>query len=456
MPPKRKPSVSSPPSIVVTSPKTPTTAELAARMLDKYTVTTKLDSSPLLAKSKQIEAETPAIEDETIDKDEVRIPDAADDSGTEEASAKQGTAEKKTTALKRKATATDEAVKPAAKKPKPAAVDDTAEPAERKTTALKRKATPTNESVEPAAKKPKAAPTDEVAEPVANKQKATPPKRKATPRKPATAPRKRTKKEDYSLEGDPRPPPPPPLAAAIKRKISALYTFFDTHPARLPDHEAGSHVVSVDELDLLAALMILRVDYQLAYSTVADTSIEDASEMVVARMETGKASVDFNKTCDVERAAKATFAGRSTGLETVNLLEVEIDMLVAKRKQLAEDEMPAVGFRVYDDEGFDGAADHLIVEERPAEGDEHVLGESTNKENRFQEGTIEDVAVGEDGIEEDVTEDVAVNEAIMEQDILDAVADQEESVHEGEQEAVHEQDVDDESEEVSEEISEEE
>jgi hypothetical protein len=82
MPPKRKPSVSSPPSILVTSPKTPTTAELANRMLDRYTVTTELDSSPLLAKSKHIEAEIPAIEEEMLEKNEVHIPDAADDSGT--------------------------------------------------------------------------------------------------------------------------------------------------------------------------------------------------------------------------------------------------------------------------------------------------------------------------------------------------------------------------------------
>jgi hypothetical protein len=419
MPPKRKPSVSSPPSILVTSPKTPTTAELANRMLDRYTVTTKLDSSPLLAKSKHIEAEIPAIEEEMLEKNEVHIPDAADDSGTEEASAKQGTAAKKTTALKRKAT-------------------------------------PTNDSVEPAAKKPKAAPIDETAGPAAKKQKTTLPKRKATPKKkPATAPRKRTKKEEYGPEGDPRPPPPPPLTAAIKRKVSTLHAFFETHPARLPDHEAGSHVVSVDELDLLAALIILRVDYQLADNTVADASIEDADEMIVDGPRDGRVSVDFDKTCELERAAKAKFAGRQTGLETVlgtvNLLEVEIDMLVAKRKRLAEDEMPAAGFRVYGDEGFDGGAAGRIIDQDAAERDDLVLGESTVEEDQPEEGAIGDVAFGEDAIEEDVIEEDAVDEGTIDQDMLDAVADEEESVHEAEQEAVDEQNVDDESEEVSEE-----
>jgi phosphosulfolactate synthase (CoM biosynthesis protein A) len=50
---------------------------------------------------------------------------------------------------------------------------------------------------------------------------------------------------------------------------------------------------------------------------------------------------------------QAKLAGRETGLEEVNILEVEIEMLVAKRKQLVEDEYPDAGFRVYG-EGAEG------------------------------------------------------------------------------------------------------
>ena len=54
---------------------------------------------------------------------------------------------------------------------------------------------------------------------------------------------------------------------------------------------------------------------------------------------------------------QAKLAGRGTGLEDVNLLEVEMEMLVAKRKQLVEDEEPDAGFRVYGGGVEEGAID---------------------------------------------------------------------------------------------------
>jgi hypothetical protein len=372
MPPKRVPwpprAPSPPKSPKNLTPKTPTTAELAAMMLNKHTE----NSSPLVAKSKRVEAETQITEEETVEKNEVLIPDAADDSGTEEASAKQGTAEKKKTALKRKATPIEDTAKPAAKK-----------------------------------------------------QKATLPKRKAAPKKPTTASKKRSKKEEQLLETDPPPPPRlPPLPAALKRKYEAIDVFDETHPVRLLDHKGGTHVVSVDYLDLLAGLVILQVDCQLTHNTVADASFEDASEMIVGRLPDGRVSVDFNKSCDLERAAQAKFKGRNTMLEMVNLLEVEIDMLVARRKRLAADEMPAAGFRVYDDEVVgDGAGDHEGVEKDPTEGGDVVLGESTITEDQLEEDVIEDVAVGEDVIEGGVTKDVDLEMAAIEKYMLDAQRD---------------------------------
>jgi hypothetical protein len=368
MPPKRKASSSSPPSILVTSPTTPTSVELADGMLSKYTVTTEMDSSPLMSKSKQTEeAETPAIEEEEeiIEKNEMHTPgpDAPDDSATEQTSAKQGTAEKK----------------------------------KKTTPALKRKATPTN---------------DDTPEPAAKKQKA-PPKKRAAPRKIGAASKRRPKKGEEDDTSEPPPPPLPPLTLTIKRKLQAVDEFFDAHPKRLLESEAGSYVVEVDELDLLAALVILRVEYQLVYTVAADVSYEDVDEMIVSPGQTGEVSVDFNKRCDIERAAQATFAGRQTGLEDVNLLEVEVDMLVAKRKQLAKDGDPEAGFRVYEVDAAeeDGLPATSTIEEED-QVEEHV--------NTFEEDTIE---------------------------ILNAVADEEEIVDEIEKEAFEEQnDVDDESE----------
>jgi hypothetical protein len=437
MPPKRKPSSSSPPSILITSPTTPTSAELASGLLPKYTMTTDMDSSPLLAKSKQIETQTPAIEEEeeTPEENETHLagPDAADDSGTEQTSAKQGTAEKKS---------------------------------QKKTPALKRKATPT---------------TDDTPEPAAKKQKA-PPKKRAAPKKPAAAPKKRTKKGEEDATWEPRPPPPPPLPLVIKRKINTIHDFFDTHPKRLLESEAGSYVVEVDELDLLAALIILRVDYELVYTVAVDVSFEDAAEMIVDQTELGKVSVDFNKRCDIERAAHATFAGRQTGLEMVNLLEVEIDMLVARRQRLAEDEMPAAGFRVYEDESVDdGADDHEDVIEQDAVEDDlaeedaveeddfpvkstteeeqveaHLIEDVADEEDVVQEDAVQGDGIQGDAVEEDVVQGDAVEEDAVEEDsieaeILNAVANENESVHEEEREAIHELGVDDESEESEEE-----
>jgi hypothetical protein len=189
-------------------------------------------------------------------------------------------------------------------------------------------------------------------------------------------------------------------------------------------------------------------------------------------METGKVSVDFNKRCDTERAAQATFAGRQTGLETVNLLEVAIDMLVARRQQLAEDEMPAAGFRVYEDESVDdGADDHEdVIEQDAVEDDlaeEDAVEEddfpvkSTTEEEQVEAHLIEDVADEEDvvqedavqgdGIQGDAVEEDAVEEDSIEAEILNAVANENESVHEEEREAIHELGVDDESEESEEE-----
>lgn len=192
-------------------------------------------------------------------------------------------------------------------------------------------------------------PDDTGAEPVSKRKRATP----AATKKPA--PKKRSPKtprkvvEDLAGEKEAKAKAKQhvaPLAKAVQSKIRAADEFLDTHTSPLiAREEEGSNIAVVDELDLLAAIIILRVDYQVENST--EVSLDDAGDMVVARLDAGKASVDFDKTCDMARAVQAKLSGRETGLEDVNLVEVEIEMLVAKRKQLVEDEEPDAGFRVY-------------------------------------------------------------------------------------------------------------
>lgn len=148
-----------------------------------------------------------------------------------------------------------------------------------------------------------------------------------------------------------------PLTRAVQYKLRAVDAFLDSHTSPAIAREEGSNIAIVDGLDLLAALIIIRVDYQVQSSTTGEVSLEDAGDMIVAHLDAGKVSVDFDKTCDAERAVQARLAGRGTGLEDVNLLEVEIEMLFAKRKELLEDEEPSAGFRVYGERTEEGAVD---------------------------------------------------------------------------------------------------
>ena len=120
--------------------------------------------------------------------------------------------------------------------------------------------------------------------------------------------------------------------------------------------QENSNIAIIDGLDLLAALIILSVDYHVENSS-SEVSLEDAGDVVVAQLDAGRVSVDFDKTCDTERAVQAKLAGRGTGMADVNLLEVEIEMLVAKRNKLADDEVPDAGFRVYGEGAQEGTTD---------------------------------------------------------------------------------------------------
>jgi hypothetical protein len=71
---------------------------------------------------------------------------------------------------------------------------------------------------------------------------------------------------------------------------------------------------------------------------------------------------------------QGSLARRGTGLEEVNLVEVDIEMLLARKKQLADDGEPAAGFRVYKqrEEEKVGSDDEEREEEKPGGGDEEL------------------------------------------------------------------------------------
>lgn len=191
------------------------------------------------------------------------------------------------------------------------------------------------------------------AEPAAKRKRAAP-KKPAAPRKM----RKSVKKagdvadgeEDLDADLDDAPwPSLEPLSKAVKAKVEAVDEFVRTQKDPLLTREEGSRSVAVvGELDLFASLIILRVDSQLEFPATT-VSLEDAGGMIVSRDGAGKVRVDFAQSCDIGKAAQEKLAGRHTGgLEEVNLIEVDIEMLVARRQQLVKDGKPAGGFRVYD------------------------------------------------------------------------------------------------------------
>jgi hypothetical protein len=132
------------------------------------------------------------------------------------------------------------------------------------------------------------------------------------------------------------------LPTAIKHKVRAVNNFIDNLEGSLVPYDEGSsdaNIATISELDVLAAIKILRVDYHLARQYEDPPTIDDAGDMVVARLEGGKVRLDFDKTCETERAAKEKLAGRGTGLEEFNLVEVEVEMLVAKKKRMVDEGM---------------------------------------------------------------------------------------------------------------------
>jgi hypothetical protein len=203
-----------------------------------------------------------------------------------------------------------------------------------------------------AGRKRKAAATDdEATEAVAKRKKAA-----AAPKKTAVKKQKKTTTktpkivvEDVDSENEKLESQLlQPLTRAVKHKLRAVDDFLYANAApALEREDASSNIAIVDELDLLAALIILQIDYEL--DLPREVSLDEAGEMVVERLGSGKVSVDFDKTCDTERAVQESLARRGMGLEEVNLVEVEIEMLIARRKRLAEDGEPAAGFRVFEE-----------------------------------------------------------------------------------------------------------
>lgn len=179
-------------------------------------------------------------------------------------------------------------------------------------------------------------------------------------KKPASAPRKpRKKKGDAATTTNDAVPgagaseavPLPPLTSAVKAKVHNVMAFINTsYGPSISRASAVSNCALVRESDLTAALMAMRADYGLGnpYNSV---SLNDAGDMIVERLENGWCTVDFEKTVPIEWEVQAKIAGRGYGLEDVNLLEVEMEMMAAKRTWLRTEGYSDALFRVWDEEG---------------------------------------------------------------------------------------------------------
>lgn len=137
-----------------------------------------------------------------------------------------------------------------------------------------------------------------------------------------------------------------PLTLAIEHKLVAINYFLDNEAGPPLPREGDGNVVRVDELDVYAALIILGVDWGVESSELLQ---DDADGMVVARHGDGTVSVDFDRRCTIEMLVLHRLYGTAEGARHLNLVEVEIKRLIAHRKKLLEDGIPAAGFRVYED-----------------------------------------------------------------------------------------------------------
>ncbi|KAM0721096.1 hypothetical protein Q7P37_003382 [Cladosporium fusiforme] len=335
MPPKLRIKISSP---ATSTPATPSTAATNGQRPEQreYLLTNgalvEVDSSPLPPKKKQRKAKSSPkdVDDKKKVDSQIPSPDATgDDYG---AGAKQGMTAppKKAAARKRKFAETENGNAPASKRKK-------------------------------AAGKPKKSPEtvvesdednvtldDEVRKAAASKPKTTPKKTpKKTPKIVADSDGDNATLDDDTML-DPSNFSSPPLSNAVKQKIQSIQTFLSTHTESLSSHGGGNNIQKVDELDILAALTILCVDYQLDIAT--DTiSLDAAVEMITTGYGANSMSVDFGRSCDIGRMVqdKIKSEQEARGFTGLNLVKIEVEMLRAHRKRLACDGMPAAGFRVY-------------------------------------------------------------------------------------------------------------
>lgn len=137
-----------------------------------------------------------------------------------------------------------------------------------------------------------------------------------------------------------------PPTLAIERKVLAINQFIDNEAGPPLPREDGRKIGRVYELDLYAALIILGVDWGVEHSPLLR---DDADGMIVARHGDGTVSVDFDRRCTIEMLVLHKLYGTAEWARDLNLVEVEIERLIAHREKLLDDGIPAAGFRVYED-----------------------------------------------------------------------------------------------------------
>ena len=176
------------------------------------------------------------------------------------------------------------------------------------------------------AKKVKKAPTPK------STKKAT----RATPRKAAT---EASIKDDEDKKTMPPPPlPPATVTQAVANKIKQVRQCADEmgkgEGSKLDRDPENKALVSVPQSSLLAALMRMRMHYEMAMQQ--DTSVPDVEEAIVKRykkqmteVEVDYVTVDVAKRTEFENGIKEKIVRH--GLEDVNLLEVELVMVEKDR-----------------------------------------------------------------------------------------------------------------------------
>ncbi|KAK5120191.1 hypothetical protein LTR85_006397 [Meristemomyces frigidus] len=179
---------------------------------------------------------------------------------------------------------------------------------------------------------------DDEASPPSKKSKRAPPESRG-PSAPKRSGKGKSRKNVDIDDELPRPPPARSelsfiVAAKVKHVQDYINTVSETYTALSRDI-LDSTLISVPEIDLIAALMRMRVDYEIGDAALAQVS--DAEAVIVTRYfapvrqtphQAAHITIDATKRTALEDSIQEKIYGH--GLEAYSLLELELEMLCRK------------------------------------------------------------------------------------------------------------------------------